>query len=275
LTSFRLPTSSEKAGYVLDQFDRIARRYDLTNDAISMGMHRLWKKRAVDELDCLPNGSYLDVCCGTGDLALRIAERLGPQGMVTGVDFSGGMLEVAKRREVGLAEMETKPISVQFQQRPRDKTENARQQGESGEGEAEARRFEWVQGDAQNLPFGNGEFDGAIISFGLRNLTDLQRGLDEMARVVKPGGRVLNLDVGHTTLPLFKQAFDLWFSAVVPVIGSVLQNDRKAYTYLPESAKAYPKPEEISRMFEQAGLKNVRHIPLALGSVALHVGTVA
>jgi demethylmenaquinone methyltransferase/2-methoxy-6-polyprenyl-1,4-benzoquinol methylase len=135
--------------------------------------------------------------------------------------------------------------------------------------------IDWIQGDAQNLPFPDNTFDGAIISFGLRNLTDLQRGLDEMSRVVKPGGRVVNLDVGHPTLPLFTQAFNAWFSIVVPVIGLVLQNDRKAYTYLPESAKAYPKPNEISRMFETAGMTNVQHIPLSFGSVALHVGTVA
>jgi demethylmenaquinone methyltransferase/2-methoxy-6-polyprenyl-1,4-benzoquinol methylase len=245
LTSFRLPTSQEKAEYVLDQFDRIAQRYDLTNDAISMGMHRNWKKRAVDELACRADGSYLDVCCGTGDLALRIAERLGAGGKVTGLDFSKNMLEVAAGRCMHRRYI-TEPPEVSF-----------------------------IQGDAQNLPFPDNSFDGAIISFGLRNLTDLQRGLDEMSRVVKPGGRVLNLDVGHPTLPLYTQAFNAWFSLVVPVIGLVLQNDRKAYTYLPESAKAYPKPDQISQMFASAGLSSVRHIPLSFGSVALHVGIVA
>jgi demethylmenaquinone methyltransferase/2-methoxy-6-polyprenyl-1,4-benzoquinol methylase len=134
---------------------------------------------------------------------------------------------------------------------------------------------EFVQGDAQHLPFADHSFDGAIISFGLRNLTDLQSGLDEMARVVRPGGRVLNLDLGHSTVPLFSPLFKVYFRQVVPVIGRLLQNDAKAYTYLPESLNTYPKPHAITEMFQKAGLIDVKHIPLALGSVALHVGTVA
>ena len=243
MTSFRLPTSQEKADYVLNQFDRIARRYDLTNDAISLGMHREWKRQAVDALACRADGSYLDVCCGTGDLALRVAERLLVGGKITGLDFSPKMLDVARQR----AQRCGKRVSC---------------------------AIEWVCGDAQELPFSDRIFDGAIISFGLRNLTDLQRGLDQMAAVVKSGGQVVNLDVGHPTTPLFAHSFNFWFSLVVPLIGQVLQNDRQAYTYLPESAKAYPQPEEITFMFEQAGMREVRHIALAMGSVALHVGTV-
>ena len=239
---FRLPTKEEKAEYVLKQFDRIAAGYDLTNDAISIGMHRSWKARAVNELCALGGNTYLDVCCGTGDLALRISEHIATRtgAKVTGLDFSPNMLEVAARRL----------------------TQSKLSKGE----------LNWIRGDAQQLPFADATFDGAINSFGLRNLTDLQQGINEMARVVRPGGKVLNLDLGHSEIPLFSTAFAAFFRHVVPVIGSILQGDRNAYTYLPESLTTYPKPAEISKMFEKAGLVDVRHVPLAMGSVALHVG---
>ncbi len=239
---FQLPTREEKAEYVLKQFDRIAAGYDLTNDAISLGMHRSWKARAVSILCAGGGNNYLDVCCGTGDLALRIIEHMGtrPGAQVTGLDFSPNMLEVAARR---LAQ-------------------SKQQDGE----------LNWIRGDAQQLPFSDDTFDGVINSFGLRNLTDLQKGINEMARVVKPGGKVLNLDLGHSEIPLFSTVFRAFFRHVVPIIGSLLQQDRKAYTYLPESLTTYPKPAEISKMFEKAGLTDVKHVPLAMGSVALHIG---
>jgi demethylmenaquinone methyltransferase / 2-methoxy-6-polyprenyl-1,4-benzoquinol methylase len=161
---------------------------------------------------------------------------------VTGLDFSPNMLEIAARRS---AKAMTDKHSC---------------------------RLEWVQGDAQNLPAGDNTFDGAVISFGLRNLTDLQRGINEMARVVKPGGKVINLDLGHSHVPVFASLFRFYFRHVVPVIGDLLQHDRQAYTYLPESLNTYPKPAKISEMFEAAGLTGVVHIPIALGSVAMHVG---
>jgi demethylmenaquinone methyltransferase/2-methoxy-6-polyprenyl-1,4-benzoquinol methylase len=245
LTTFKLPSAEEKAEYVHQQFERIARRYDLTNDCISMGMHRFWKHRAVTALQVRADGSYLDVCCGTGDLALTIAARLGERGMVTGFDFSGNMLEVARAR------------------------------GHRAAANGRARcQLNWKQGDAQHLTFPDDTFDGAIISFGLRNLTDLQKGLNEMQRVVKPGGKVINLDLGEPTAPIFTPAFNAYFRHVVPIIGEVLQHDRKAYTYLPESRNTYPKPPVLTEMFERAGLRDVKWIPLAMGSVAMHVGTV-
>jgi demethylmenaquinone methyltransferase / 2-methoxy-6-polyprenyl-1,4-benzoquinol methylase len=245
---FQLPTTEEKAEYVRDQFDRIAFRYDLVNDAISFGMHRLWKARAVHEL-CQPGGeSFLDVCCGTGDLALTINRHLPSIGAVTGLDFSQNMLDVAAQREAKAA--------AQLNASRSDRKLN----------------INWLRGDAQNLPFEDNTFDGAIISFGLRNLTDLPRGIKEMYRVVKGGGRVVNLDLGHPTGPVFSPIFRFYFSSVVPLIGDLLQGDRQAYTYLPQSLTTYPKPAEISQIFASAGLQNVRHIPLAMGSVALHVG---
>lgn len=246
MKAFRLPASQEKAEYVQRQFDRIAGGYDLTNDAISLGMHRWWKERAVRELLVKSDGCYLDVCCGTGDLVIAIARRLRAGGVVTGVDFSRNMLEIAWRRALRAKKHDRLPASIEL-----------------------------VEGDAQQLPFPDNAFDGAVISFGLRNLTDLLKGLKEMARVVRPGGRVVNLDLGHPTAPVFTPFFSFYFRRIVPIIGELLQRDRQAYTYLPESARAYPRPAELSELFRQAGLVDVRHVELAVGSVALHAGTVA
>lgn len=240
MTAFKLPTKDEKADYVLRQFDRIAKRYDLTNDAISFGMHRLWKLAAVKKLELKPQGRYLDVCTGTGDLAMLIASRPNFAGEITGLDFSPEMLLVAKSRQNG-RKLASKPT--------------------------------WIEGNAEALPFEDNSFDGAIISFGLRNLCDLPRGLSEMARVVKPGGKVINLDLGQPRTPLFAPLFFFFFDHVVPVIGDILQGDKQAYTYLPESRKAYPAPEKLTKMFAEAGLKNVEYHALAFGSVAMHVGT--
>lgn len=242
---FRLPTAEEKADYVLQQFDRIAKRYDLTNDVISMGMHRLWKSKALDCLISDRKGSYLDVCCGTGDLALAICQRLMPEGQVTGLDFSLNMLAVAKERSRRALSSKTA-----------------------------APRMEWVKGDALNLPFAADTFDGAVVSFGLRNLTDYGQGVAELARVVRSGGKVVNLDLGRPEGALFTPLYMFYFAKIVPLIGQILQGDLKAYTYLPQSMHAYPPPEGITVLFQEAGLKDIVHIPLASGSVALHCGTV-
>ncbi len=278
--SFRLPTTEEKADYVLNQFNRIAKRYDLANDTISLGMHRLWKEKAIIALDVKPGGKYLDVCCGTGDLTLRIAKKifktrtsgivptlvkstqdsatnspssndiisdyLSSNGTVVGLDFSPNMLEIAKVRfdkeKSHLLYPEFMP-SVSF-----------------------------VEGDAQSLPFSDNYFDGAIISFGLRNLTDLDKGLSEMVRVVKSGGNIVNLDLGRPTNVFFTPIYYFYFRHIVPIIGQLLQKDVKAYTYLPRSLDTYPAPVGISKLFQEAGLRNVQYLPLAMESVALHIG---
>jgi demethylmenaquinone methyltransferase/2-methoxy-6-polyprenyl-1,4-benzoquinol methylase len=239
--SFKLPTTEEKADYVLNQFNRIARRYDLANDTISLGMHRSWKKAAIEALDIKLDGQYLDVCCGTGDLTLRIVKKLAATGHVTGLDFSPNMLEIAKQR---LVSNNLRRSSISF-----------------------------IEGDAEKLPFSDEQFDSAIISFGLRNLTHLKKGLAEMTRVVKSGGKVINLDLGHPTNRFFKPVYYFYFHYIVPIIGQLLQNDIKAYTYLPQSLDKYPAPAEIAELFQAVGLTNVQYIPLALESVALHIGT--
>lgn len=244
--SFRLPTTEEKADYVLDQFNRIAKRYDLANDAISLGMHRLWKQAVIEKLDIQRDGQYLDVCCGTGDLTLRIAKQLSVNGKAVGLDFSPNMLAIAEQRL-------------------------EKEQNNLGSGQLP--QIEFVEGDAQNLPFPDNHFDGAVISFGLRNLSNIEKGLSEMRRVVKPGGKIINLDLGRPTNPIFSPIYYFYFRHIVPIIGQLLQKDMQAYTYLPESLSTYPTPQKISELFKSIGLANVQHIPLAMASVALHIGT--
>ncbi len=239
---FQLPLPESKSNYVLNQFERIAARYDLANDLISFGMHRLWKNKAIDALNIAGDGSYLDVCCGTGDLALLIANRLTEAGKVVGLDFSENMLSLARQR--GLHNKHAQP------------------------------KINWIKGDAQCIPLDNDTVDGAIISFGLRNLTDYRKGIAEMVRVVKPGGMVVNLDLGHPDNAIFSPVYYLFFRRIVPLIGQAIQNDKAAYTYLPASLDTYPKADEISKMFTESGLSHVTHIPLAWGSVALHKGKV-
>jgi demethylmenaquinone methyltransferase/2-methoxy-6-polyprenyl-1,4-benzoquinol methylase len=245
ILTFQLPLPESKSAYVLNQFERIAARYDLANDLISFAMHRLWKNSAITALATNADGSYLDLCCGTGDITLRIARRLGKSGRVVGLDFAENMLQLAKQR--------TKEASLPQQSQD---------------------QIEWIRGDAENLPFSDNSFDGAIISFGLRNLSDYKKGIAEMARVVKPGGRVVNLDLGHPDKAIFAPLYYFFFRNIVPLIGQLIQNDRAAYTYLPASLDTYPKEDEISNIFKEAGLDYVIYTPLALGAVALHRGTV-
>ncbi|MBX9692544.1 MAG: class I SAM-dependent methyltransferase [Cyanobacteria bacterium] len=277
--TFKLPTTAEKHEYVREQFDRIARRYDLTNDVISFCMHRAWKKKAIR---ALINGSiekkpfsknvegsekrFLDVCCGTGDLALRLASLSEVVDEVVGLDFSSEMLAIAERRE---SEMRSQPCCASYAQHD----EHAGTAHDTHT-PISLSKVSWIAGDAENLPFKDDHFDGAIISFGLRNLTDLKRGLAEMSRVVRPGGYVVNLDLGRPDGAVFAPLFKLFFHKVVPMIGAVLQNDMKAYTYLPESMTTYPDPEKITEFFQSVGMSPVKHYPLAGGSVALHVGCV-
>ena len=142
-----------------------------------------------------------------------------------------------------------------------------------GENKMAAEKANFVQGDALDLPFSDNYFDGAVISFGLRNLADFGKGLAEMARVVKPGGKIISLDLGRPTNYIFKPIYYFYFGKIVPIIGQIVQNDRSAYTYLPKSLDIYLSPSGVSKLFEQAGLKAVKHIPLAMGSVSLHSGT--
>ena len=217
-------------------FDRIARVYDLLNSVMTAGLHHQWRRRAADLANVGPGDRVLDVATGTGDLAIELAGRVAgsqPPGEVIGSDFSEEMLALARRKAAGL-------------------------------------RFEW--GNALDLPYEDGEFAASTVGFGARNFSDLDRGIAEMARVVKPGGRVVILEITTPQKPPLSTFFRLWFDRVVPLIGKVA-GDSQAYDYLPNSVKRFPEPPGLAASLARAGLEDIRWILTAGGIIALHVGT--
>ena len=220
-------------------FDRIAGVYDAMNSVMTAGLHHRWRERAAD-LTCIAEGARaLDVATGTGDLALVLARRVGPDGAVTACDFSERMLELGREKSAS---------------------------------EAAGVRFEAA--NALALPYPDSAFDAATVGFGARNFADLERGLAEMVRVVRPGGRVVVLEITTPQRPPLSWFFRLWFDRLVPLIGR-FAGDSAAYTYLPSSVRRFPGPEELSGVLVAAGLGDVRWILTAGGTIALHAGTVA
>jgi demethylmenaquinone methyltransferase/2-methoxy-6-polyprenyl-1,4-benzoquinol methylase len=233
-----MKTSGPQTGTLPEQqvramFDRIASFYDVMNGVMTAGLHHRWRSRAADLAQVGPGDRVLDVATGTGDLAIELAGRVAPGGEVVGSDFSEKMLELARGKAPGL-------------------------------------RFEW--GNALELPYADGEFAAATVGFGARNFDDLDRGLAEMARVVRPGGRVVVLEITTPTRPPLSTFYRLWFDRVVPLIGRVA-GDPDAYEYLPNSVKRFPSPEGLGAAMARAGLTDVRWILTAGGIIALHVGT--
>jgi demethylmenaquinone methyltransferase / 2-methoxy-6-polyprenyl-1,4-benzoquinol methylase len=216
-------------------FDRIARVYDLMNSVMTAGLHHRWRERAVDLAQVGPGSRALDVATGTGDLAIELARRVGPEGSVIGSDFSEVMLDLAREKSSDV-------------------------------------RFEW--GNALELPYADGSFDAVTVGFGARNFSDLRTGLSQMARVAKPGGTVVVLEITTPQRPPLSWFFGLWFDRVVPMLGK-LAGDPDAYSYLPSSVRRFPAPRELGAEMVAVGLRDVRWILTAGGIIAIHVGTKA
>jgi demethylmenaquinone methyltransferase / 2-methoxy-6-polyprenyl-1,4-benzoquinol methylase len=214
-------------------FDRIARVYDRMNSVMTAGLHHRWRQRAADLAALRPGDRALDVATGTGDLAIELARRVGPDGEVVGSDFSTGMLDLARAK-------------------------------------APALRWEW--GNALDLPYTDDAFGAATVGFGARNFSDLDRGLAEMARVVRPGGRVVVLEITTPQRPPLSTFFSIWFDRIIPALGRLADSD--AYTYLPSSVKRFPGPEELAARMAAVGLTDIRWILTAGGIIAIHAGTV-
>jgi demethylmenaquinone methyltransferase/2-methoxy-6-polyprenyl-1,4-benzoquinol methylase len=220
-------------------FDRIAGLYDRMNSVMTAGLHHEWRRRAADLAELSSGDRALDVATGTGDLALELATRAGAGGEVVGVDFSERMLELARAKAV------------------------------ASPGGAVV-RFE--SGNALALEYPDDGFDAATVGFGARNFSDLGRGLSEMARVVRPGGRVVVLEITTPRRPPLSTFFDVWFDHMVPALGRVV--DSEAYSYLPSSVKRFPGPEELAAVMWRSGLRQIRYVLTAGGIIALHVGMV-
>ena len=214
-------------------FDRIASVYDLMNSVMTAGLHHRWRSRAADLAAVREGSRALDVATGTGDLAIELKRRVGSSGEVIGSDFSEGMLELAR---------------------------------------AKAGDIDFEHGNALGLPYDDDSFDAATVGFGARNFSDLPRGLREMTRVVRPGGRVVVLEITTPQKPPLSTFFSLWFDRIVPLLGK-LADEPEAYTYLPSSVKRFPAPPALGAELAAAGLADVRWILTAGGIIALHSGT--
>jgi len=220
-------------------FGGIARRYDLMNTIMTAGMHHRWRRLGVGLTGLQPGDSALDVCCGTGDFAFALSDAVGPMGSVTGIDFTRRMLEVAREK----SRRNGKPVD-----------------------------FRW--GDATALEFYNGRFDAATVGFGVRNIPDIKGVFSEMARVVKPGGRVVCLEITQPSREPFKSFYGVWFDRIIPAVGRLVGRHDSAYTYLPSSVRRFPPAPALKAIMEEAGLKDVSFQLLAGSIIAIHWGTV-
>ena len=232
-----LPASEEKAAAVRRMFSSIAPRYDLLNHLLSANIDRVWRRRAVDRLgwERAPEGTYLDNCAGTLDLAVELAGREGFRGRVVGSDFTYPMLE---RGAPKLARLPIEPACA----------------------------------DALQLPFPDRRFDGATVGFGVRNLADLDAGLREMARVLKPGARLVILEFTTPGWQPFRALYLGYFLRVLPLVGRLVSRHSTAYTYLPESVRQFPEPPELAARMRAAGFDGVEWKTLTGGIAALHWG---
>jgi len=230
--------SAEFSEQVQSMFDRIAGRYDLLNSLMTAGLHHAWRVRAADRAEVGPGDSVLDVCCGTGDLAFELARRVAPGGHVVGCDFSEQMLDLARDKAADRGA----PV-----------------------------RFEWA--DALQLPYDADRFDAVTVGFGVRNFADRERGLHEMARVLKPGGRLVVLEFTEPQRPPFSTFYSLWFDRIVPVLGRLTPNP-DAYSYLAESVHGFPDPQGLATKMDAAGFERIRWLLTAGGILAIHSGVV-
>jgi demethylmenaquinone methyltransferase / 2-methoxy-6-polyprenyl-1,4-benzoquinol methylase len=227
-------------------FDRIAGVYDRLNSVMTAGLHHAWRRRAVQLAGLAPGDRALDVATGTGDLALELGHRVAPDGTVIGVDFSDQMLTLAREKLAKRALRTSSPVDV---------------------------TISFQHANAMALPFEDGEFDAATVGFGARNFSDLRLGLAEMTRVVKPGGRVVVLELTTPTQPPLSTFFDLWFDRIVPVLGRAA-GDSAAYSYLPSSVRRFPGPEGLAAVMFEVGLDSIEYRLTAGGIIAMHVGKV-
>jgi demethylmenaquinone methyltransferase/2-methoxy-6-polyprenyl-1,4-benzoquinol methylase len=236
VTNKYLSYDEKRASKVREMFSRLAGRYDLVNDVMSFGLHRLWKRQAVRlAIDGMRAPRVLDLCCGSGDLCF-LAGAIGA-GPVTGADFTLPMLSVARRR--------------------------SRREGP---------RCRFVQADAMRLPFPDGSFDALTISYGLRNIADMPAALSEMRRVLAPGGRAVVLDFGKPDNPVAGALYQGYLRTMMPAVGWIFHGDPETYLYIPESLKRFPAQRGVETMMREAGFANVRYENRLLGTMGINVG---
>lgn len=235
---FQTVPESEKAGMVHGVFTRVANRYDVMNDLMSVGIHRLWKDAMMDWLAPRPGQRLLDVAGGTGDIAFRFMARA-KSGHATVCDLTESMLIEGRKR---------------------------------AEAENLADSLDWIVGDAMALPFPDNSFDVYTISFGIRNVTRIADALSEAFRVLKPGGRLMVLEFSQLPNPAMQWAYDRYSFNVIPLMGQIVANDRDSYQYLVESIRKFPDQDRFAAMISDAGFEQVKYRNLSMGIAALHSG---
>ncbi len=236
---YREVRESEKAGMVDEIFSSVASNYDLMNDFMSFGIHRLWKFFAASQSGLKPGGQVLDVAAGSGDVSRQLARQVGNTGKVILTDINQDMLDQGK----------AKMVDAGF-----------------------VGNIEYAIADAENLPFAEDQFDCVSLSFGLRNMTRKEKALSSMFRVIKPGGRALVLEFSKPVISMLGRIYDVYSFNVIPKIGKVISNDEASYTYLVESIRCHPDQDTLREMMLSAGFDEVKYHNLSGGIVALHIG---
>lgn len=235
----KLIPAEEKKQRVQEIFSSVANKYDLMNDLMSFGIHRLWKRFVAEKTNLKPGDSAIDVCGGTADIAMLMARKVGDKGQIVVYDINKDMLEIGR----------DKCIDGGF-----------------------LKNIQYVQGDAEEIGFEDNTFNCATVGFGIRNVTHFEKAFKEMARVVKPGGRVICLEFSRPTSKVFTKLYDLYSFKVMPELGKAVTGNREAYVYLPESVRKFPPQEELKKIMEGVGLFKVKYYNLLNGVAAVHIG---
>ena len=233
----RVPVE-EKSGRVLNHFNSIAKHYDFMNTLLSFGIHHIWKRQAVRMINLAPGNVVLDVCGGTGDLAIQAAKSIGSEGRVIIYDINRAMMQAGQ----------DKVANKDFESRIR-----------------------YVQGDAESISFPESNFDAAMVGFGIRNVTNMLKGFGEMYRVLKPGGKMMCLEFSKPTFTPFRWLYDIYSFYIMPFLGELIAGSRTAYTHLPETIRMWPLPDELTGILRQIGFSDVSHRKLTNGIAVIHL----
>jgi len=233
-------SSTEKKKLVMGVFSSVAQKYDIMNDAMSLGVHRLWKRAMLSKCQARMGDTVLDVAAGSADIAMGLAKKVGPSGKVVFSDLNAAMLHEGAQRVLDHGLLPERICAV--------------------------------QADGSRLPFADNSFNLVSISFGIRNFVDIEQGLSEFYRVLKPGGQFICLEFSHPVVPLLDSFYDAYSYQVIPWLGELLVDDRESYQYLVESIRRFPSQARFSKLIQWAGFDMVRHSNMTGGIVALHRG---
>ena len=228
----------QKTDRVIQHFNSVASHYDFMNSLLSFGIHHLWKRTAVQMMELIPGDNVLDVCGGTADLAILAARQVGSSGSVIVYDINRAMIQA------GLHKVTGKDI---------------------------APRIGYVQGNAETISFPNNHFEAAMVGFGIRNVTNMKNGFEEMYRVLKPGGKMMCLEFSKPAFPPFRWLYDIYSFHIMPFLGHLIAGSRQAYTHLPESIRMFPLPDELSKLLAQIGFSRVTYRNLTNGIAVIHL----